>query len=488
MRTGWQQWLQWTALCVLLVMGPTGDAVANDQNAPQTTPEIGPQIGDERAVARHLALSDLETLPFEEIRAHGRLLFDAKFTILDGAGRPAATQAEVPVKRRQGRVPAFMRTSGPDSNACAGCHNQPASGGAGEFVANAFTSEGVSDAEFDTLEAQFSNERGTPHLHGSGVVELLAREMTADLHALRRTAVDDARRSGKAISIKLKTKGIDFGALTVEPDGFVQIDQISGIDHDLIVRPFSQKGVFTSLRQFSINAMNAHHGMQSDERWGLQWTNEDDFDEDGHKRELLSGDLTAVVLFQAALPIPVQTTPSHPLMQQAVKEGADLFDQVQCAQCHVKALPLKSLTFTEPGPYNAAGNLRASDIAGDGYSFKLPSDGLEQNEKGEWMVPVFSDFKRHVIADAEKSHYGNERLSQRFIPNDQFLTARLWGVGSTAPYGHRGDVTTLREAILHHGGAARPSRLAFEALSDLEQRKIIEYLQSLTLTQATERQ
>ncbi len=482
MRAGWKQPLHCAALCfasyVVFGVAAVGSAAAETG--------ASPVIGDERAVRQHLDLSDLATMSVEAINAHGRMLFDAKFTTLDGAGRPAATQAEVPVKRRPGRVPALFRTSGPDSNACNGCHNQPASGGAGEFVANVFTSVGVSDAEFDTLEAQFSNERGTPHLHGSGLVELLAREMTAELRALRRDAVDQARASGQSVTVPLVAKGVDFGSLTVQPDGFVNVEQIEGIDHDLIVRPFSQKGVFTSLRQFSINAMNTHHGMQSDERWGMQWTHSADFDEDGHKQELLSGDLTAVVLFQAALPTPVQTMPEHPVLQDAVKEGADLFDQALCSQCHVKALPLKSLTFVEPGPYNAAGNLRASDRSDAVFSFQLSSAGLEQNEKGEWMVPVFSDFKRHVIADAEKSHFGNERLSQRFIPNDQFLTPRLWGVGSTAPYGHRGDVSTLREVIGHHGGQAKEARLAFEKLSDLEQRKIIQYLQSLTLTLATE--
>ncbi len=441
-----------------------------------------PIIGDERAVQAHISLSELKSMTGKDLLAHGRDLFDAKFTILDGAGRPAATQAEVPVKRRPGNVPAFFRTSGPEANACNGCHNQPASGGAGEFVANVFTSEGVSDFEFDTLEAQFSNERGTPHLHGSGLVELLAREMTRDLHGLRDQAVEKARKAKTSITVALQSKGIDFGTLTVHADGFVEIDKIEGIDHDLIVRPFSQKGVFTSLRQFSINAMNAHHGIQSDERWGQQWTNSSDFDEDGYEGEITSGDMTALVLFQAALPTPVRALPLDDRLKQAALDGERLFGEIGCAQCHVKELPLSSLSFEEPGPYNAAGNLRAHDDPNAKMAFELPQVGLKRNDKGEWLIPVFSDFKRHVIADAEKPHFGNERLSQRFIPNDQFLTARLWGVGSTAPYGHRGDITTLRETILHHGGEARGSRQAYEALEDLDQRKIVEFLKSLQLT------
>ena len=37
---------------------------------------------------------------------------------------------------------------------------------------------------------------------------------------------------------------------------------------DLVVKPFHQAGKVTSLREFSTNAMNHHHGMQSAERFG----------------------------------------------------------------------------------------------------------------------------------------------------------------------------------------------------------------------------
>lgn len=441
-----------------------------------------PVIGDERAVPVHLTDIALETQPLEQLLAHGQLLFDAKFTSLDGAGRPAATQAEIPVKRRSGNTPLLFRTAGPEANACNGCHNQPSSGGAGEFVANVFTSEGFSDFEFDSLDAQFSNERGTPHLHGSGLVELLAREITRDLQNIRNAAAATARNSNKAISATLTSKGVNFGKITMLPDGYVDISAIKGVDHDLIVRPFSQKGVFTSLRQFSINAMNAHHGIQSDERWGLQWTDTNDFDEDNKIREITEADMTALVLFQANLSTPLQQLPENQILKNAALDGEHLFTQASCQQCHRQTLTLDSLEFTEPGPYNAAGNLRLSDVE-QSSSLPLKKQGLQKNADGQWLIPVFSDLRRHKIADAEKPHYANEQLSQRFIPRDIFLTARLWGVGSTAPYGHRGDVTTLKEAILHHGGEARESRLAFEAMSPDEQACVIEFLKSLRLQQ-----
>ena len=32
-------------------------------------------------------------------------------------------------------------------------------------------------------------------------------------------------------------------------------------------------------------------------------------------------------------------------------------------------------------------------------------------------------------------------------PTEEFLTRKLWDVGSSDPYGHRGDLTTMTEAI-----------------------------------------
>ena len=73
-------------------------------------------------------------------------------------------------------------------------------------------------------------------------------------------------------------------------------------------------------------------------------------------------------------------------------------------------------------------------------------------------MPLFGDLKRHHISDSEISQLGNELLAQRFVERDVFITAELWGVGSTAPYGHRNDITTLDEVIRAHGGEGRDAR------------------------------
>ncbi len=455
-------------------------------------PAAAAPIGDERALPERVdqAAIDRGEVGIDRLVEIGRAWFVAKFTVAEGAGRPGATGAIVPTAAEPGASPLFMRTAGADANACQGCHNDPEPGGAGEFVVNAFVSEGFSDADFDTVDPQFSNERGTPALNGSGAVELLAREMTRDLRARRSAAADEARATGQSVRAALASKGIGFGFVTVRPDGFVDVSELDGVDQDLIVRPFSQKGVFTSLRQFTINALNAHHGIQAAERFGARWTGSDDFDRDGVPDEAGPGDLTALVAFQATLPPPRQVMPRDQDRRTAVVAGERLFEDIGCASCHVPRLPLDSAVFTEPNPYNPAGNLRIGDVAKP-FAIDIAglaeASGMTRDEKGRLLVPLYSDLKRHRIADDERPHFANERLSQRFVNRDQFLSARLWGVGTTAPYGHRGDLTTLHEAITHHGGEATDSRRAYEALEEPDRKRVVEFLLSLRIGTETPR-
>jgi hypothetical protein len=444
-------------------------------------------IGEERAIPGHLdqAQIDAGEVDLPTLLATGRTWFVAKFTVTEGAGRPAATAAIIPT-RSPGTTPGFFRTAGPDSNACRGCHNDPEAGGAGDFVSNVFVAEGFADTDFDTVNPQFSNERGSPALHGDGFVEMLAREMTDELWGQRETAARAARQSKHTVEVPLRAKGVSFGALIVHPDGFVDVSKLEGIDQDLIVRPFSQKGVFTSLRQFTVNALNHHHGMQPRERFGIEYTGTADHDQDGVTDEVLEGDVTALTLFQALLPPPRRVLPVQPERRQAALAGEKLFAQTGCAACHVPALPLEKAVFTEPNPYNAAGNLRVGDVKRP-YAADLTAlaqkAGMARDERGRILVPLFSDLKRHRIADEERSHYLNELLAQRFVNRDEFLTPRLWGVASTAPYGHRGDVTTLDAAIRHHGAEGNSAREAYEALPEAQRKQIIEFLLSLKIVQ-----
>ncbi len=453
-----------------------GDAAAQD--APWS----------EKAIHDHIDFSSLEgtlsAAQLDALIAAGKHLFTARFTAADGLGRPMATQAIIPTERKRPTDAAFRRTAGPDSNNCASCHNVPVIGGAGDFTANAFISEGFESVDFDTLDPQFSNERGSLSLFGSGLVELLGREMTRDLRAERDKAVAAARKGGQPATVALSSKGVDFGKLTVMPDGLVDFSQLEGVDSDLIIRPFSQKGVFASLRQFAINAMNAHLGLEASERFGERWTGAADFDQDKHANELSPGDISALVAFQATLPAPGRMVPDDPSWREAAARGEKTFADLGCTACHRPSLPLDSLAFTDPAPYDTAGTLRTGEVEKPAvYDLALLqwTKSLPRNDQGQILVPLFGDLKRHHISDAEVSQLGNELLAQRFVERDVFMTAELWGVGSTAPYGHRNDITTLDGVIRAHGGEARAARDAYIAADETDRSDIIAFLKTLVI-------
>lgn len=447
---------------------------------------------DEPWAERTSALGSLEQMPagdlspsqLEELSDIGEALFSAQFTTLDGAGRPEATQAINPTRRKYPRQQAFVRTAGPDGGSCAACHNQPIIGGAGDFVSNVFVSEGFESADFDSLDPQFSNERGSNHLFGAGLVELLAREMSVDLQTIRKQALNEAHATGKPARLGLETKGVDFGFITAEADGSVNLDELDGVDADLVIRPFSQKGVMTSLRQFTVNALNQHHGMQPDERYGARWTGSDDFDGDGKSREVTPIDVSALVAWQATLRTPTRIVPNIGGWSDAAVRGEANFGEFGCAACHRPHLPLDALAFADPGPFDQAGTLNDRQVAAPAiydlsklnWAKKLPRD-----EEGRILVPLFGDLKRHVMTDNQIDGLGNELLSQRFVDRNIFQTSELWGIGSTAPYGHRNDFTTLDEIILAHGGAGRKARDAYAESKRADKSALIAFLKTLVI-------
>jgi len=449
------------------------------------------QLGERPAVTEHLdqaAIDDGE-VAFDEVFELGQVLFDARFNTLDGQGRPATTGGGAP---RDPVQPAFIRTSAPDANSCSGCHAQPRSGGAGDFVVNVFVLAQTLDPVTTSIDSNFSNERNTLGMMGAGPIEMLAREMSYELIAIRESARVEAADSGTGVRRPLVAKGVSFGAITVLPDGRVDPSEIEGVDWDLIVKPFHQKGAVVSLREFSNNAMNHHHGMQSVERFGA----DTDPDQDGVMNELTVGDITAVTLFQAALNTPGQVIPEE--FVNEVSRGQEIFEEIGCADCHIPALTLDSRLFTEPNPFNPPGNLGVDEVP-QPFSFDMTADGpaprIERAAGGRAIVRAFTDLKRHNLNDDELDHFANEEIPQGKLngfapesdftlpapprPTEAFLTRKLWDVGNTGPYGHRGDLTTITEAIESHGGEGRAAREAFLALSQHERDEVVEFLKCL---------
>jgi len=477
------------------------------------------EIGREVAISHHLEDGEEFTIPLINLLKYGEKLFRANFTIQEGAGRPLSkgTGNGAPLSDPSDALVFprnFNRLSGPDANSCAGCHNEPFVGGGGDRATQVFVlgqrfdfltfdhndsmlnkgsldERGMFVTQNDSASGSedFANERKTIGMFGSGFIEMLARQMTADLQTIR-----DNTPPGRARA--LITKGISFGIIKHNLDGSWDTSQVLGLPAPslvstsapptLVIMPFSQAGATVSLRQFSTNAFNQHHGMQAEERVGMGA----DVDGDGFADELTTADITAVTLYQATLPVPGRTLSNEPEIRQAENRGEDLFQKIGCASCHIPALALTNhgWIYSEPNPYNPPGNLQAAQ----GYSLKVDlTDGKLPAPRlriinGVVMVPAFTDLKLHDITSGPGDP-NSEALNQNaaagsqefFAGNTKFLTKKLWGFANSGPFMHHGKFTTIREAILAHSGEALTTRMSFQSLSDYDKGCIIEFLKTL---------
>lgn len=473
-------------------------------------------IGRELSVPRHLADADVASLAMSDLLRHGQLLFSANWTDQEGVGRPltkgngkALSDPGSPLAGMR----AFNRISGPDANSCAGCHNAPfgVAGGSGDFTGNVF----VLGQRFDfiTLDSadstpgrgaidesgrsptlqQIANFRATTGMFGGGYLEMLARQMTADLRAIRDMI-------GPAQSAELRTKGVYFGVLARRADGTWDATRVEGIGElslatsgvtppSLIIRPWHQAGAVVSLREFTNNAYNQHHGIQPTERFGA----DADPDGDGFVNEMTKADVTAATLYQAAMAAPGRVIPNVPEIEEAILRGEKLFESVGCASCHTPVLQLGygGHLFAEPGPYNPAGNATPAEtpvVMLDLNSARLPLPRLRMEPfSGTIAVPAYTDMKLHNMCGGADGLDAPEVLNMQqpagsaafFAGNCRFLTKRLWDAANSPPYMHHGFCTTMRGAIRAHGGEGLASRDAFLALPAADQDAVIEFLKSL---------
>lgn len=497
------------------------------------------QIGREVAIPKHLEDGQEFTVSLSQLITYGASLFSAKFTIQEGAGRPLTKGTGNPISDPASPLVFprnFNRLSAPDSNSCAGCHNAPSVGGGGDRVTEVFvlgqrfdfltfdhddgivTRGAVDESGKFVTFPDVTNDRKTIGMNGSGFIEMLARQMTADLEAEREEILPGA--SGNLIS-----KGISFGVLTHHADGTWDTSQVQGLSApsltttgstppSLIVRPFHQASNIVSIRQFSNTAFNQHHGMQSEERFGLNT----DPDGDGITNELTTADITAAAIYQATLAVPGRVIPNDPSIEKANLAGETIFNKIGCASCHA-TLPLTANSnpglagqpgwiYFEPNPYNPESgpntpNLRlgspnypvsAPALAVDLTSNSLPTPRLHP-QNGVIMVPAYTDLKVHDISatsdpatdpECEPLDQNQPAGSDAFFKgNCRFITRKLWGFyNQGGAFMHHGKFTTAREAIEAHNGEALAQRKAFDALSPELQNDVVEFLKSLQVLQA----
>jgi CxxC motif-containing protein (DUF1111 family) len=258
-----------------------------------------------------------------------------------------------------------------------------------------------------------------------------------------------------------------------------------------------------------------------------------DGDGDGVKNEMTVADMTALAIYLAAQPRPLSLIELDVLRQalnqmgaagqaeavrlqlptltnaqkNSIANGAGKFVQAQCATCHKPALLVSNPTFSEPSQnpnyrdatFPAGQNpvQRGVDPAHP-ISFNIQTDPPENVVSVSGKVPPPGGFPRDPISGGSigplfgdlKRHNMGPGLAEN-VDEDGFgasvwMTAELWGVGSTAPYMHDGRSTTLSEAILEHDGEGAGARAAFRSLSTADKSDLIAFLNNLVLYRVPE--
>ena len=199
-------------------------------------------------------------------------------------------------------------------------------------------------------------------MFGAGYIEMLARQMTADLQAIRNGSTRAGRRGHpdrQGYPLRHPRRAADGSWITSGVEGLPASSLATSGPTEppsLIIRPFHQAGNVVSIREFTNNAFNHHHGIQSTERFGPGT----DPDGDGFKNEMTRADITAVTVFQATLPPPGRVIPRFRPSSRRWSAASSSSSPLAAAPATSRPPPLdgQGRLFSEPNPYNPPGNLQ----------------------------------------------------------------------------------------------------------------------------------
>src|SRR5687768_18143205 len=168
------------AIAVVAVgMSLRSGLAAPAEEAKAAPPAIDLSEGPAFPLDGHLESEDVASgaLGFQQVFDAGDKLFHSAFTGRQGVGvlrLPDGT----PLPRFSVSPPGHGALAAISAQSCGGCHNLP-------FAAAAGAAESNREFDFDFDGKPPFNVRSTISLHGNGILQLLAQEMTEDLHAIR---------------------------------------------------------------------------------------------------------------------------------------------------------------------------------------------------------------------------------------------------------------------------------------------------------------
>lgn len=392
-------------------------------------------------------------------------------------------------------------------NSCGGCHNVPwRDMGAGITIAK-----------------NSGSGRNTPHIFGGGETEMIGeeirRQLLAQVDRNGNGCIELSEASGPATVRPTGPDGpvLDFGRFDdADGDGRPDLNPVvfvwyldargkriawardlkepgvAGYGIEVQVFGHGQRdrighgGLGSTLRHLGSQAWDMHSGLQAHDPTSSTEPNDDgicgvslvgarqffssftrdigavctasgisldDPDRDGVVEEISEGDLDLLEFFLLNHPAPGRQS------GWGVEEGQKRFVQIGCTECHVSDWQVNNdRRFFE---------LQVAD--GKGALRRLPGHGSAM------FRGVFSDFRHHDMGeDFCEMQYDGSTMRR-------FRTTPLWGVGSTAPYGHDGADLSLDSVIRRHGGEAAGSRDAYMALTPPERLELQAFLSSLVL-------
>tara|TARA_R110002072_G_scaffold25443_5_gene85056 strand:+ start:10943 stop:12247 length:1305 start_codon:yes stop_codon:yes gene_type:complete len=352
-------------------------------------------------------------------------------------------------KPSEGLGPLYNATS------CSSCHSKPVPGGASELYRNFYVASWgfppfvfnlpglpspVVPAFGSTINAPFSLQNGRtiiPEMiatvpvasdqrngipvFGTGLFELIS-----DATILANADPDDA--DGDGISGRANNDGAGLGR-------FGSKAQANNIELFTRAPLFNQMGISSNPVQGSAGTVSFGHGALMQ---GSATPNAPTADNDGvPDPEISTQDLSDLIAFSRFL-----AQPQKKVFNNAATRGEQTFAQIGCTACHIPSLE------SSKGPVEAFTDLLIHNM------------GSELAGQVSFGTPQVSSIDP-VTTEAE------------------WRTAPLWGVSNIAPYLHDGRAPTLLDAILMHGGEGEASRVAFQALSPVEQEDILEFLRHL---------
>jgi len=160
--------------------------------------------------------------------------------------------------------------------------------------------------------------------------------------------------------------------------------------------------------------------------------------------ELPDSLLNDVVFYVKTLAVPARRN----VTDENIKQGALLFDQVNCSGCHRPTMQT-------------------------GVDVTLPQISNQR-------IHPYTDLLVHDMGDGLADNRPDYLANGR-----EWRTQPLWGIGllekttGTAYYLHDGRAKTIEEAILWHDGEAKNAKQKFMQLSKADRDKLISFLQSL---------